>query len=199
MKSVRRMFILSGIIALISLAVGAFLMFLGPDHIEISAKNLPELLGDEDLLPIIIVPASLLIMGVVMIPFLKVMFPGEIKNAVTAKARVIKVWDTGVSINDNPQVGLQLEVTPPTGSPFEVEAKTVVSRLNAALVQPGTTADIKYDPLKPQRVQVVTLHVDSPASGGSAARMLELNELREKDLITGDEYRKKREEILKNL
>jgi hypothetical protein len=199
MKSVRTIFILSGIGVIISLGVAAYFMFMGPDSLDFSGKSLPEMLQDGTLLGLLVIPVVLIIIGVSMRPFLRIIFPGEIKNGVTAQAKVLKVWDTGVSINDNPQVGLLLEVSPPGGNSFQAEAKTVVSRLNAALVQPGVTAEVKYDPEKPQRLQLLTLNIQSATSSNATARMEELNELYDKGLITKEEYQQKREEILKAL
>ncbi len=203
MKTVRISLIVSAVGTIAGLGLVVYLMFWGPDHLDLAGKSLPQLLEDEEVLPALIaIPVmliTLIIGAVVMLPFLRVVFPSEIKNGVTAQAKVLKVWDTGVSINDNPEVGLLLEVSPTSGRPFQAEAKTVVSRLNVALVQPGVRADVKYDPQKPQRLQVETLHIDGAAGGGAATRMEELNELRDKRLITEEEYRQKREEILKEL
>ena len=113
----------------------------------------------------------------------------------TAPARVLKVRDTGVSINDNPQVGLLLEVTPLTEAAFQAEGKLVVSRLNAALVQPGVAAEVKYDPRNRARLQIVGLTLSPLVSGGAAARLEELNTLRKDGLITDEEYEQKRQEM----
>jgi hypothetical protein len=207
MKSIRGVFILASVIAILSFGVVAFFMFFGPDRIDIAGRSFSELLKDEDFLPIIIVPVVLVITGVTMIPFLRTIFPHQIKNGVTAQARVLKVWDTGVSINDNPQVGLLLEVRDIAGSTFQVEGKTIVSRLNAALVQPGITAEIKYDPEKPKRLEILQLNISNPAAdpgggtapGDTAARLEELNGLRDKGLITPEEYSRKRADILNAL
>ena len=199
MKSVRTIFILSGIGVIVSLGAVAYFMFMGPERLEFSGKSLPEMFQDGTLLGLLVIPVVLIIIGVSMRPFLRIIFPVEIKNGVTTQAKVIKVWDTGVSINDNPQVGLLLEIFPPGGNSFQVEAKSVVSRLNAALVQPGITAEVKYDPEKPQRLQVLSLNIQDVASSNAAARMEELNELYEKGLITKEEYQQKREEILNSL
>ncbi len=199
MKRLRSVFLMSAGIGVLSLGVVVYLMFWGPDHIELSGKSLPELLKGEALPAIAVVLVTLIISGAVMVPFLRTIFPAEIKNAVTAQAKVLKVWDTGVSINDNPQVGMLLEVTPSMGAAFQAEAKTVVSRLNAALVQPGITAEVKYDPQKPQRLRVETIHVGGETRPSAAARMQELEELRDKRLISEAEYQRKREEILKAL
>ena len=199
MKSVQKVFLLSGIIAVASLGLVVYLMFWGPDRIDIAGKSLPQLLEEGDIVPIIVVPIALIITGVAMLPFLRIIFPDEIKNGVTAQATVLKVWDTGVSINDNPQVGLRLQVSPAGANPFQTETKTIVSRLNVALVQPGITAEVKYDPLDPKRIKVLTVNIQDVASNDAASRLEQLEELRNKDLISGDEYRQKREEILKLL
>ena len=199
MKSVRTIFILSGIGVIMSLGAVAYFMFMGPERLEFSGKSLPEMFQDGTLLGLLVIPVVLIIIGVSLLPFLRIIFPVEIKNGVTAQAKVIKVWDTGVSINDNPQVGLLLEVSPPGGNSFQTEAKTVVSRLSAALVQPGVTAEVKYDPEKPQRLQVLSLNIQDAAPSNAAARMEELNELYDKGLITKEEFQQKREEILKAL
>lgn len=199
MKSVRTIFLISFLGVITSLGVVVYFMFSGPDRLQFSGKSLPEMVQDGTLLGLLIIPVVLIIIGVSLLPFLRIIFPVEIKNGVTAQAKVIKVWDTGVSINDNPQVGLLLEISPPGDNSFQVEAKSVVSRLNAALVQPGITAEVKYDPEKPQRLQILTLNIQDAAPSNAAARMEELNGLYDKGLITKEEYQQKREEILKAL
>ncbi|MBM3121665.1 MAG: SHOCT domain-containing protein, partial [Chloroflexi bacterium] len=49
------------------------------------------------------------------------------------------------------------------------------------------------------RVQIVTLNIEAVGSGGAASRLEELSSLRERQLITEDEYTRKREEILRAL
>jgi hypothetical protein len=199
MSRMQKIFLISLLISLVGIGFAVFLMFWGPEKIDLAGRSISQLWEDKDLLPIIIVPVMLIIMAVVMVPFFRTIFPGEIKNAVTTQAKVIKVWDTGVSINDNPQVGLLLEFAPPGGNPIQVEGKTIVARLSAALVQPGVTADIKYDPTKPSRLQVVKIHAESSTAEDTSSRLEELEELLQKNLITELEYRQKREDILKSL
>lgn len=199
MSRIQWIFVISGTLAVASFGFVFYMMFWGPERIDLAERGLPELIESGDLVGIIVVPIVLIITALSMRPFLRIIFPEQIKNGITAQARVLKVWDTGVSINDNPQIGLELEVSPPGGSPFQVEAKTVVSRLNAALVQPGVTAEVLYDPQKPARLQVQTLNVAEAGASGAAARLEELEALRDKGLITAQEYQQKREEILKAL
>ena len=199
MKIARYAIFLSAIGVVVTIGYLVYQMLLGPDRLQVSGRNFSQLMQSGELLAIAIILVSVIISGVVMRPFLRILFPGEIKNGITAQARVLKVWDTGVTVNENPQVGLLLEVSPETGEPFQAETKTIVSRLNVAQVEPGIKAEVKYDPQKPQRLQLQTLHIKSPTTTKAAARMEELNELREKGLITEEEYRRKREEILKAL
>ena len=199
MKGLRPVLLLSSIIAILGLGVTAFMLLWGPDRIQFEGRTPADLLQSGDLTPLIVIPVALIISAFAMRPVFRLAFPAEIKNAVTAQARVMKVWDTGVSINDNPQVGLLLHVTPSMAAAFDVEAKTVVSRLNAALVQPGITAEIKYDPHDPKRLQIITLNVEEIGSGSAESRLEELKTLLDRRLITEDEYNKKREQIIKAL
>src|SRR5436190_10551507 len=50
------------------------------------------------------------------------------QNGLEASAVVIGVQDTGASINNNPVVMLQLKVTASTGTTFDINAKSMVSR-----------------------------------------------------------------------
>jgi hypothetical protein len=199
MKNIRFVLIVSSVIGVAGLVFAAYSVFFGPDPVDFSGMTFWEWIRTEEGLPVIIVPVVLIISGFMMRPLLRIIFPPSIKNAMTAPARVLKVWDTGVSINDNPQVGMLLEVTPSLASPFQVETKSVVSRLNAALVQPGITAEVRYDAQKPKRLEIVSLNIDTQMTMDASDRMEELLDLRSKALISEEEYQVKREEILKNL
>ncbi len=198
MKSIRSILYLSFGLVLLGVAVGVYLMFWGPDHLEIEGKSFQELVAGGELLTIGGVIFSLVVAAAVIRSTLRTVYPPDIKNGVMAPAKVLKVWDTGTSINDNPQVGLLLEVTPSLGAPFQAEAKTLVSRLNVALVQPGVAAEVKYDPQDPRQIRVESIDIQAPASG-AVARMEELNALHDKGLISEGEYHAKREEILRGL
>ncbi len=199
MKSLRTTLIISGLIALAGLGFVAYSLLWGPDHIQFEGRDLLAMLKSGELVPLVVIPLAVIVSIAVIVPVLRIMFPPEIKNGIAAPAKVLQVRDTGTTINDDPLVGLLLEVTPAYASPFQAEVKTLVSRLNAALVQPGITAEVVYDPQKPQRIQVKKLNVKSAAPTQAVARMEELNELSEKDLITAEEYRRKREDILNEL
>lgn len=62
-----------------------------------------------------------------------------------AQAKILKLRDTGTTLNDNPKVVLVLEVYPPDRAPYQVETKCYVSRLRVSQVQPGNVVAVKID------------------------------------------------------
>jgi len=77
-----------------------------------------------------------------------------LKSGQPAEAVILKLWDTGTTINDDPLVGLLLEVRPLDREPFQAETKKLISRLQTALVQPGMAVQVKYDPNHPSWVAI---------------------------------------------
>lgn len=199
MKSLRPVFIVSAVIVLIGIAGSLLFMFLGPDRLQFEGKSLKDLLDGGELLGVIAAPIVLIIVSLVMVSSFRTLMPGKIKNGITAPARVLQVRDTGVSVNDNPQVALLVEVTPPGKAPFQAEVKTLVSRLNAALVQPGIDVEVVFDPQNPKRIQVHEMQLGTSPLTDAGSRLRELDRLYEQRLITSEEYRAKREEIIKGL
>jgi hypothetical protein len=192
---------IGSLVVLVALAIGfgvlAYTTFFDPDGMYLVRMSFWELLRDGDFWRFIIFSGVMLMVGIFEVFSLRDQPPGNIQNGVTAEARVVKVWDTGTTINDDPQVGLLLQVSPPGGAPaFQAEAKTVVPLRDVPFVKPGTAAEVKYDPQKPARLQLLALHVPAAPARDAAGRLGELEALREKGLITVEEYREKREEIL---
>jgi len=199
MKNIKWIFLLSAAIAVISIGGGLYGAIRETDWSEIGGMSFPRMLESGE---IIAIPIMIIVLGVVLATlwhFYRIISPPRIKNGVTAQAKVLKVWDTGTTINDNPQIGMLLEVSPSMGAVFQAETKTIVSRLNAALVQPGITAKVVYDPEKPKRIQVLGVQVENPAESNAVARMEELEQLRDRRLISEEEYQEKRKQILNNL
>jgi hypothetical protein len=197
MKTTRKILLVSLISAALTIGVAVFLVY------KVSAPSTQGASSSSSGGVVVwVIPLVVVIAGLSLLPFLRILFPRVIRNGVRARATVLKVWDTGVSINDNPQVGLLLEVQPEDGAPFQAETKKVVSRLNAALIQPGVKAKVVFDPSNPRRVEVQSFEVESGGAGkvvDTEARLRELKNLREQDLVTEEEYQKKKEEILKGL
>ena len=83
-----------------------------------------------------------------------------------ANGKIIDMWDTGVTINNQPQIGMKIEVTPPTGAPFTSEITLVISRLQTAYYQVGVSCIVRYDPNNKKTVAIESLGgtLDSQAS-----------------------------------
>jgi hypothetical protein len=63
-----------------------------------------------------------------------------------AEAKVVRMWDTGTTLNDNPKVKFLLEVRPSGRAPYQAEVKCYVSRLRLSQVQPGNVIAVRIDP-----------------------------------------------------
>lgn len=72
-----------------------------------------------------------------------------------AQAKILKIWDTGVSVNDNPQVGMRMIVYAADRPPFQAETKSIVSRLQIPLVQVGSLVEVRYDRQDVSKVALV--------------------------------------------
>jgi hypothetical protein len=153
----------------------------------------------EKLVPLVIVPIVLVVIILAMRPLLRLAFPPTIKNGITADAEVLDVRDTGTTINGDPQVALQLEVRPAMEATFQVEYKTLVSRLEVGQYRPGCKAVVLYDPANPKRILLQSIDLSATPANDTETRLAALNQLREKGLITAEEYQRKREEIIKDL
>ena len=71
---------------------------------------------------------------------------------VAAPATVVQIWDTGVTVNNDPVVGFLLDVKPEGQAPFQAKTKALVSRLAVPRVQPGAQLKVMYDPKDTTRV-----------------------------------------------
>ncbi len=78
-----------------------------------------------------------------------------LRHGEPARAKILKIWDTGVTVNDNPQVGLLLAVYPENLDPYQAETKKVISRLHIPQIQTGEMLEVKYNPRKPSEVALV--------------------------------------------
>ncbi|MFO7675810.1 MAG: hypothetical protein R6X12_05805 [bacterium] len=87
-----------------------------------------------------------------------------LENGVPAQATVLALADTGVTINKNPQVRVELEVRRRDGHSYRAAATAVVSRLTASRYAPGTTVNVMVDPRDPRRVALLGLADAGPSS-----------------------------------
>jgi hypothetical protein len=84
------------------------------------------------------------------------------QTGIAAEAEILHVWDTGITLNDDPVVGLEVEVQPAEGEPFRAEIpRSVISRIAIPRFQPGGRIAVRYDP---QNHSLVALD-DPPFTG----------------------------------
>jgi hypothetical protein len=76
------------------------------------------------------------------------------KTGLPAKATILKISDSGITINDDPVAWLDLEVHPAKGAAFRARTKCLISRLEVPQFQPGCSIPVRYDPGDHTRVGV---------------------------------------------
>lgn len=69
-----------------------------------------------------------------------------------AEATIVEIWDTGVSINDDPVVGFLLEVRPEGREAYRAKTKLLVSKVHIPQFQPGRVVPVRVDPNDPNHV-----------------------------------------------
>lgn len=74
------------------------------------------------------------------------------EKGLPAKGKVLKIWETGIRVNDNPVVGFLLEIHAEGMAPYEAETKALISILWIPQIQPGAVLPVKYDPEDPSRI-----------------------------------------------
>ena len=94
----------------------------------------------------------IVVFGGMMLLFYKLFFGPMInasrlmKTGLSGKATIREVHDTGVTINNNPQVKLVLDVKNQFGQTYSTSIRTLVSRIQSNLYQPGMLVPVKIDP-----------------------------------------------------
>ena len=80
-----------------------------------------------------------------------------LKTGRRADGKIIEMWDTCVTINNQPQIGLKIEVKPQTGAPFISECILIISRLQTSYYQVGVNCIVRYDPENTETVAIESL------------------------------------------
>ena len=75
-----------------------------------------------------------------------------LQSGIPAQAKILSVQQTGVMVNYQPQVELQLEITPPGGAPYQARTKAVIPIVNIPQFQPGAQVPVKIHPTDPTKV-----------------------------------------------
>ena len=69
-----------------------------------------------------------------------------------AEAMILKIWDTGMTVNGDPVVRFLLEVHPAGKPSYQAETKLRISRLSISRYQPGAVVPVRIDPRHPNHV-----------------------------------------------
>src|SRR5687767_3818957 len=107
-----------------------------------------------------IAPAMLLIFGGMFWMFFKLLIKPMMlasrlqKTGLPGTAKILEVNDTGVTVNNSPQVKLVMEVKNNLGQVYNTTLRTLVSRLNPGMFQPGMEIPVKIDPRNEKNVVI---------------------------------------------
>lgn len=71
-----------------------------------------------------------------------------------AQATILGLQQTGTFVNNNPQVVLTLQVSPPGQTPFQAQTSTILPLVAVPQVQPGNVVNVKYDPTDHSKVML---------------------------------------------
>lgn len=96
-------------------------------------------LATGEILPSVIVIASIGLFGALMWFFLKPIFQANKlkKTGIQKQGKLISYSDTGVTINNSPQVKFKIELLDDLNRPYEANAKTIISRLDVGKFYAG--------------------------------------------------------------
>jgi sRNA-binding protein len=72
-----------------------------------------------------------------------------------AKAVLLNMEQTGVYVNNRPQIKLQLQVHPLSGRNFVSETRAVLTMIDLSQLRIGSTLKVKYNPANTKEVVVL--------------------------------------------
>jgi hypothetical protein len=126
---------------------------------------------------------------------------------------VLSVEDTGMTINDNPRVKITVRAEPPGEAPFEIEKTATVSRVS--IPRRGDRCTVFYDPADRENRNAFTFDAvpgmtPTPAATTASAaveddgedpleKIEKLGQLRERGLITQEEFDEQKRRLLGEL
>jgi hypothetical protein len=124
-------------------------------------------------------------------------------TGIEGRARMLRVDDTGMTVNDNPRVRMEFQVLIDGVPPYSVVQTSVVSRVK--IPQAGLTYQAFVDPDDPQRVvvQLGTVLTDvAPAPAAAAptrdpiAKLEVLADLHRDGALTDAEFAQQKQRLL---
>jgi hypothetical protein len=79
----------------------------------------------------------------------------KMAETVISKAIVLSVERTGALINNQPQVKIQLQVTPEKRRNFVTEVKKILSPADVAAIRAGSIIRVKYNPVNTKEISLI--------------------------------------------
>lgn len=152
------------------------------------------------IIPIAVSAFVILILAVTLGPMLvrlasnRRMTQEVMRTGVDATATIVGLRDTGVRINDNPQVGILLQVQPAGGAPFQAEVTNTLSIVELPMFQPGAQLLVKYDPANPSRVAIISV-ISGGVSAAAPMASTVMNKQQAEQMLT--QYQIANEQLLK--
>jgi riboflavin synthase alpha subunit len=74
-----------------------------------------------------------------------------------AQATVLQIWEAGMTVNNNPMIGISLQVQPMNRPAYQVQLQTMISRLKLSQVQPGSVVNVRIDPIDTNKVALMLM------------------------------------------
>lgn len=76
-------------------------------------------------------------------------------SGIAAPAEILRIWDTGITVNQDPVIGMEVEVRPTDRPPYKAKIeKSLISRLDVPQFQPGKVIQVRFDAKEPGRVAI---------------------------------------------
>lgn len=82
-----------------------------------------------------------------------------LREGVEAEAVLLNMEQTGLYVNNQPQIKLQVQVQPQSGRNFVSEVREVLTLIDLSQLRIGTTLKVKYNPANTKEVMVLRKHV----------------------------------------
>lgn len=78
-----------------------------------------------------------------------------VREGIEAQAVLLNVEQTGIYVNNQPQVRLQVQVHPLTGRNFVSETREVLTLIDLSRLRIGSTLKVKYNPANTKELMVL--------------------------------------------
>jgi hypothetical protein len=100
------------------------------------------------------------------------------QHGIAAKATILQIWDTGWTVNDDPVIGMRVEVQPDDRPAFESTIKRyIISRLEVPQFQAGRVLQVRFDPNDLTAVAVDSNQGSSPANDAASITSEDLDRI----------------------